>query len=178
MERIPLREHPYLFDKVVQRIQRALGDSLVWLDHAFGLAERITRVIDGKKFTLPNLWVGGNEYIDLMPDQMRGSFAFCYLDEPQKKADGRMRGRIQMIVWWDTRNIDAELRDMERVKSQVLDALGRVAGVEVVEIYDRPASIYKGFTFDETASCALMHPFAGIRVAMDVYVEPDCNPYV
>ena len=77
MERIPLREHPYLFDKVVQRIQRALGDSLVWLDHAFGLAERITRVIDGKTFTLPNLWVGGNEYIDLMPDQMMGSFAFC-----------------------------------------------------------------------------------------------------
>ena len=51
MERIPLREHPYLFDKVVQRIQRALGDSLVWLDYAFGLAERITRVIDGKMVT-------------------------------------------------------------------------------------------------------------------------------
>ena len=178
MDRIPLKTHPYLFDKAVQNIQKALGANLGWLDHAFGLAERITRVIDGKKYILPNLWVGGNEYIDLLPDRMMGSFSFCCLDEPQKCTDGRMKARVQVVVWWDTRKVDAELRDTERVKSQVLDALSRAGGCEVAEIYDRPASVYKGFTFDETASYALMHPFAGIRVGVDVYVEPDCNPYV
>ena len=178
MERIPLREHPYLFDKVVQRIQRALGDNLVWLDYAFGLAERITRVIEGKKFTLPNLWVGGNEYIDLMPDQMKGSFSFCYLDEPQKDVGGKMRARLNVVLWWDARKVASDVRDLERVKSQVLDALGAVGGASVVEIYDRPGSIYKGFAFDETAAYALMHPFAGLRVVLDVAVDRDCNPYV
>jgi len=178
MERIPLREHPYLFDKTVQNIQKALGAGLTWLDHAFGLAERITRVINGNKYILPNLWVGGNEYIDLLPDQMRGSFSFCYLNEPQKQANGRMSAQIEVIIWWDTRSVDAELRDLERVKSQVLDTLSHVAGAEVVAIYDRPSSVYKGFTFDETAAYALMHPFAGIRVSLNAYAEPDCNPYI
>lgn len=180
MDRIPLREHPYLFDKVAQRVQRALGDNLSWLDHAFGLAERITRTIDGRKYVLPNIWVGGNEYMDLLPDQMKGNFAFLYLDEPQKNVDGRVKAKLNCVIWWDTRKVDASVRDRERVKSQVLDAISASGGaghIEVVEIYDNPESIYKSFTFDETAQCALMHPFAGLRIVMEAYVDADCNPY-
>ena len=176
MDRILLREHPYLFDKAVQRVQNALG-GLPWLDHIFGLAERITRVIDGRRYVLPNAWGGRNDYIDLMPDGIKGNFTFCYLDEPQKVSGGRLFATVQLVVWYDTRSVDADLRDTERVKSQVLDALGRVAGVEVTGIYDRPESVYKGFTFDETAGYALMHPYAGFRVSLSAYVEPDCNPY-
>lgn len=171
-----MREHPYLFDKVVQRVQVALG-GLTWLDHIFGLAEHITRVVDGKKYVLPNTWGGLNDYIDLMPDRLKGNFSFCYLDEPQKMENGRMTGTVQLVVWYDTRSVDADLRDTERVKSQVLDTLDRVGGVEVTAVYDRPASIYKGFTFDETAGYALMHPYAGFRVSLSVYVDADCNPY-
>lgn len=176
-----MREHPYLFDKVAQRVQRALGDNLPWLDRVFGLAERLTRVVDGRKYVLPNIWIGGNEYIDLLPDQFKGSFAFLYLDEPQRNTDGRMRAKMNCVLWWDTRKVDAALRDRERVKSQVLDAVEATGGaghLEVAEIYDRPESVYKGFTFDETAQYALAAPFAGLRVVMDVSVDADCNPYV
>ena len=178
MERIPIREHPYLFDKAAQRVQKALGANVVWLEHIFGLAERITREINGKKYVLPNIWTGNNDYMDLMPDSLKGSFSFCYLDEPQSNSDGRMTATMELVVWYDTRAVDADLRDTERVKAQILDALDNLGGVTVKAVYDRPSSVYKGFTFDTEQELALMHPFAGLRVSMDVYVERDCNPYV
>lgn len=177
MERIPLRECPYLFDKVVQNAQKALGAKLEWLDYVFGLSERITRVIDGKKYTLPNIWTGGNDYMDLMPDQMKGNFCFFYLDEPVNWENGRSNAVLQLVVWYDTRDINRDLRDTERVKSQVVAALERVGGIEVTAIYDRPTSVYKGFTFDDSSAIALMHPFAGLRVTMNAYVETDCEPF-
>lgn len=63
IERVPINNNnPRLLDKVITELQRGLADRLPWLNHSFGKAERLVKMIDGRKVYTPNIYVGKNEY--------------------------------------------------------------------------------------------------------------------
>ena len=72
----PIIPNPVLIDRVLGNIQTGLMDNVDWLDVAFGRAQRIAKVIQGKRYYTPNVYAGGtewrgdNDYIDVSPRQV------------------------------------------------------------------------------------------------------------
>ena len=55
IDRIPIKENPQLFDKAIAEIQRGLADNLGWLNHSFGRAERLVKMVGTKRVYTPNV---------------------------------------------------------------------------------------------------------------------------
>lgn len=170
MAKVILRENPVLFDKVIADIQKGLAEALPWLDHAFGRAERLVKIINGKKIYSPNVYVGGNEYELITPDSNFGNYSFVVLGEPQEvdwnPGDVTMKTPFSLIVWVDMRTIN-DTRDTEAVKAQIVGALNRIlihhGMMSINTVYERAENVYKGFTLDEVDNQFMMHPYAGWR---------------
>ena len=60
IERIIKQKAPTLFDRIIGSVQDTLGESLPWLDHIFGRAERLVKEVDGYKRYTPNVYLGHN----------------------------------------------------------------------------------------------------------------------
>ena len=109
IDRVPLRDNPQLFDIVIGDIQQGLAAGLPWLDHAFGKAERLVKMIGGKRYYTPNIHIGGNEYMEVSPSDDLGNFSFFVLGDPQTMQwipgqQGRLRTTYSLIVWLDMRD--------------------------------------------------------------------------
>lgn len=174
IERTPIRQNPALLDVAIQEIQVALADNLQWLDHVFGRAERLAKVINGKKYYTPNIYVGGNEYRLVTPDDRVGSYAFFTVDEPQEMEwqrgnNTKITAPFSVIVWVDMRKVSPDdTRNTEAVKRQVLQVLNggflmRHGHYTVTRIWERAENVFTGFTMDEVDNQFLMQPFAGFR---------------
>lgn len=82
MDRIPIKTNPKLFDKAVLPMQKVLAD-ILWLDYSFGICESLVDVVDGKKYTSANLYLGDGKYERIEPCEELGNFSFFYLKDPQ-----------------------------------------------------------------------------------------------
>lgn len=188
MERVPIIKNPELFDKVIADIQKGLADKLPWLNHAFGRAERLVKIIQGKKYFSPNVYVGGNEYMLIAPDDRKlGNYCFFVLDDPQTvdwvvgmQSDYTVP--FSLIVWVDMRKVtnDANNRNTEAVKLDIMRVLNggfwlRSGSIKVNRIYEHAENIFKGFSLDEVDNQYLMHPFAGFRFEGILGKEETCN---
>lgn len=185
MERIPLKTNPKLFDKVIEGVQLALGDNITWLNHIFGRAERLVKVINGKKYFTPNVYVGRNEYELVLPDSGFGNFCFFTLDDPNdvEWAIGdktHLTTPFSLIVWFDIRTIDSnDERNTELVKQQLLQVLNggvflRHGHIRINRIYEKAENIFKGFTIDEIDNQFLMQPFGGFRFDGEMSAATEC----
>lgn len=174
IERIPLKAHPALFDRVIQDLQKGLASNLPWLTHSFGKAERLVNVINGKRYYSPNIYVGGNEYELITPDSNFGNYSFFVVGEPQDVdwyigEQSNIKAPVSLIVWVDMRTIDKEdERNTERVKEQILKTLNgeillRSGKFTINRIYEKAENVFKGFTLDEVDNQFLMQPFCGWR---------------
>jgi hypothetical protein len=129
IERILKVKEPALFDKVVTSIQDTLGESLPWLDHVFGVAERLIKETNGVRRYTPNIYIGNNEYLCMLPDETLGNFSFFVLDDPAEVAWARgERNRLtvpfSLVVWLDMRTVgDGKTRNRERVKDDILKVM-------------------------------------------------------
>lgn len=189
IERVPLRQNPKLFDKLIGEIQQGLADNLEWLNHAFGRCERLVKNIDGRRYYSPNIYVGGNEYELISPDSNFGNYCFFVLNEPENLEyevgdDTRLRTPFDIIFWVDMRTIPSGAdRNTEAVKQDILHTLNgrihtRYGRYFVTRIYDRAENVFNGFTLDEVDNQFLMQPFCGWRFygELDVFTECDYEP--
>lgn len=186
IDRVPLRVNPRLFDIVIGDIQQGLAAGLPWLDHAFGKAERLVKMIGGKRYYTPNIHIGGNEYMEVSPSDDLGNFSFFVLDDPQTMQwipgqQGRLRTTYSLIVWLDMRRVPGEDdgRDTESVKAEILHVLNggfrlRSGSIDVTKIYELAENIYRGFTLDEVDNQFLMHPYAGFRFEGEMIINEPC----
>lgn len=185
IERIPMKAHPRLFDIVIGEMQQGLAAQLPWLSHAFGKAERLVKIIQGRRYYTPNVYTGGNDYELIAPDSNFGNYCFFTLDEPQGVAwsagdMSTVRAPFSVIFWVDMRTIpDAEERNTEAVKRQILRALNggifvRSGRFSIARIYERAENIFKGFTLDEVDNQFLMHPFCGWRFEGEIVITDSC----
>ena len=87
MNNAPSIENPVMLDAIIADIQKGLVENIDWLDVAFGRAQRLTKMIQGKKVITPNVFCGGwnhhgpNDYIEVSPDSKIGNFSFFEIDE-------------------------------------------------------------------------------------------------
>lgn len=185
IERIPLKKNLRLFDRLIAYLQTGLAEELPWLDHAFGKAERLVKEINGRRYYLPNIYIGGNEYELIAPDSNFGNYCFFVLEDPQTVSytagdRSRLKTPFSLIVWVDMRTIDeVDERNTEDVKQQILWALNeriwlRSGSMQINRIYERAENVFAGFTLDEVDNQFLMHPFCGWRFTGELQVETDC----
>jgi hypothetical protein len=186
MERVPIKSHPALFDKVIGYIQEGLAKNLGWLNYAFGKAERLVKDYKGKRVYSPNLYVGKNEYELITPDSNIGNYCFFVLDEPQDvswNVGDRtiVEAPFALIVWVDMRTIEQDdERNTEAVKQDILRTLSgklwlKEGRITINRIYERAENVFKGFTLDEIDNQFLMQPYCGWRFEGVIEAYTDCE---
>lgn len=191
----PIIKNPVTLDAVIGEIQKGLADNLLWLDAAFGRAQRLVKMQDGKRYLTPNVYCGGwnghgeNDYIEVSPDSHIGNFAFFEVDDPQTITPGpwprEIKAPFSLVVWFDLRTIyeEKDNRNTEQIKDDILHVLNGRAGwhlkggrVVINKVYERADNIYRGYTLPETDNQYLMHPYAGFRFEGLLEFDELCYP--
>ena len=169
-----------MLDRVIGEIQAGLADNIDWLDVAFGRAQRLQKMQDGRRIIYPAVYCGGwqghgeNDYIEVGPDKKIGNFSYFEIDDPETIEAGPWARMItspfSIIVWFDLRTI-ASGRNIERLKADVLWVLAGRSGwhlsqgkATVARIYEQAQNIYRGYSLDEIDNQYLMHPYGGFRI--------------
>lgn len=178
---------PRLFDRPIQDMQRSIAKKLLFMNHVFGRSERLTKEVDGKRVTSPNVYAGKDEYILLTPDNTElGNYCFFVEDDPEQMVanfgiSGRMKAPFSLVVWVDMRTVeDKDVRNVYDLELKVLDAVAsagvlRHGGMEVTRVYHRAENVFSGFSLDEVDNQFLMSPFTGLRLDMELWVDEDCT---
>ena len=181
--------HPVLFDEAIGYIQdKVVADPVLSMvfDNVFGIAERTVKMIGGGRFYTPSWFIGGNDYIGLLPDDKLGNYMFFTLDEPQEVEHqqglpNRYTCGFSVIVWLKMKgqNIDADYdRNREWVKSTIMQCLESTwmkRGWFVIDrIYERAENIFQGFTTDEVDNQYLMQPYTGFRFHGELHITDVC----
>lgn len=178
----PVISNPVMLDRVIAEIQNGLVAGLPWLDVAFGRAQRITRMLEGKKIITPDVYCGGwanhgeNDYIEVSPDSNIGNFSFFDINDPHEISAGPWAQDIKtpfgLVIWFDLRRVYGtyDNRNTEQLKAAVLRILSGRTGFAlsdgkliVNQIYERAENIYRGYTLSEIDNQYLMHPYGGFR---------------
>lgn len=187
IDRIPIIQNPVLLDRIIAHIQTGLAENLAWLDYAFGRAQRLVKIINGKRYYIPAVFAGGEEYLPVTPNSEFGCFSFFDVDDPQSYEwipfqQGRLEAGFALIVWVDMRLVTGEqgARNTEQLKAQVLRVLNgglrlTEGRLNVTRIYERAENIYKGYTLDEVDNQFLMQPYAGFRFEGTLQIDEPCN---
>lgn len=179
---VPIIADAIMLDKVIGEIQDGLMENVAWLDVAFGRAQRLTKMMEGKRIVTPNVYCGGwkghgpNDYIEVSPDAKIGNFSFFEIDDPQMIDAGPWARNVKvpfgLVVWFDLTRVynTATNRNTEKLKADVLHVLSGRAGwhlsggkITISKIYERAENIYRGYTLSEVDNQFLMHPFGGFR---------------
>ena len=178
----PVIDNPVMLDRILGEIQNGLVSSVPWLDVAFGRAQRLTKMMNGKRIITPNVYCGGwnghgeNDYLEVSPDSKIGNFSFFDIEDPQTIDAGPWAREITapfgLIVWFDLTRVyeQASNRNTEKLKADILRVLNGRTGwhlsdgrITINRIYERAENIYRGYTLSEIDNQFLMHPFAGFR---------------
>lgn len=192
----PILPGAILVDAMIAELQQVLAANLGWLDAAFGRAERLSKMVNGKRIVTPNVYCGGwrghgeNDYIETSPDSKIGNFSFFEVNEPETVA--WERGQVMdittpfaLIFWFDLRRVynESSNRNISEIKNEILSLLNGRTGLRfhtgghivVNQIYERAENIYRGYTLSEIDNQFLMHPFAGLRFEGQITIHQPCD---
>lgn len=182
MDRVVTKTNPKLFDKEVLKIQNALADAFPWLNYAFGICETLTDIKDGRKFNSANLYIGRGQYMQVMPCEELGNFAFFTLRDPQEfmaRDRNLIKSPFSLIIWYDTRKVSlpTDERNTEEIKAQILGVLSelRFPSVSLTRIYEKPQNVFADYSYDYTNNQFMMSPYAGLRIDGVMEVRIPCN---
>ena len=180
MERVPIKTNPKLFDYAAAQIQRALA-TRPWLDHIFGICEKLTDVKEGKRFNSANVYIGDQQYAQVMPCDELGNFSFFVLRDPQQLArrdSNVISGPFSLIIWYDMRTLSfpTDERNREAVKAEILALLSspHFPWLTINRIYERPENVFADFSYEYTNNQFLMSPYAGLRIDGEMLVRVPC----
>lgn len=186
LKRAPKIENPVLIDRVISHLQDALVNNIGWLDHAFGRSQRLVSLRDAKEYYYPAVYIGRNEYINVLPGQGLGNRAFFSVDDPQEIEFMQLRynvikSPVSLILWYDLSTIFADNKeyDTEAVKAQVIRVLTNIVmpdatRIELTKMYERAENIYKGYSLKEIDTQYLMYPYAGLRIDATLTYREQC----
>lgn len=175
--------NPKLFNRIICELEDGLAN-LPWLDCIFGKSETLCDSKDGRKSFTPNYYVGNDEYINLLPDDVNGNYCFFVLHDPNVvMADvdilTRLKTDFSLIVWFDLRTIDNNERDTEAIKANILDVLTRTrltdGIVEINKVYETAKYVFGDYSIDEVDNQFLMSPFAGFKIEGSMTIKEVCN---
>lgn len=182
--KFPVPDNPKLLDAVIGGIQPQLLAKIPWLDYSFGKAQRIVKVVNGRRRFIPSVYQSKNEYFEVTPDQNIGNFCFWWVEDPQNFGPEvwpvRMEVNFSLIFWFNLAKVwrSKDNRDVETLKLQILQVLKAVqvkeGGLNITRVYEQAENVYRGFTLDEAENQFLIHPFAGLRFNGVLTVDSVC----
>jgi len=174
-------------DRAIVQIQDRLKEKLSWLDHSFGISQRLVTKRDMKDFFYPGVHIGKGTYINVLPDQGLGNFSFIILRDPQSISHTpgtytKIQSNIGIVFWFDLKNLfpSSDDRNIEVVKRQILDVLTKQLFLTtgslgpVIEISQNAENVYKGYSLKEVDSQFLMQPYAGLRFDCNLFITEEC----
>lgn len=173
LQRLHRVQNPSGFDRLIVQIQATLSSKIGWLDHIFGLAEKLAKEKDKKRVVYPAVRIRKDEYQSVLPSEKLGSFCFFTLKDPinvdfNKNRYNILKARYKLIFWVKPDKTPAE--DLQNEQQKILDQVLRVftgemnlnyGSLDVDKIELSPEEIFKGFTIDPTNK-SFMHPYMGI----------------
>lgn len=183
----PKQENPVMIDRALAYIQDELINKLGWLNHAFGRVQRLVTKRDGRNYFYPGVYVGGNEYINVLPGQGLGNRTFFVVNDPQTINFNPRRFNLislpcALILWYDLTSIypDTQERNTEEIKRQLLRTvtemtMPNMTRFEPARIYEQAENIFKEFSLQEIDTQYLMSPYAGIRIEGVLKFMEDCK---
>lgn len=183
----PKPENPVMIDRVLACIQDALINNVWWLDHAFGRAQRLVTKKDGRDYYYPAVYIGKEDYLNVLPEQVLGNRTYFTIDDPQQvefnpRRYNAIRSPFSLVLWYDLRSIfkTSKERNTEEIKSQIMRVLSGVvlpsgSRIEITRIYEQAENIFKGFSLKEVDTQFLMYPFAGLRIEGTLTYREDCQ---
>lgn len=177
-------ENPVLLDKAVGEIQKKLLDGIPWLNTAFGLAQRTTKIINNVEYVIPTVYMGKRGYMEVSPDQDLGNYCFFLLDDPSEIELSQYHGSVSVdcsiIFWFDFGKVfnRRDYRNLEQIKLDIFKALKDSytdqGSFTIENLYEQSANIYKEFTIKESDNQYHMHPFGGIRIDGTLTIKQLC----
>lgn len=186
--KVPIIDNPELLDSIISNIQKGLAENIGWLDYVFGRAERLVKFdTNNREIYTPNVYVGGNEYMEISPSSDIGNFCFFWVDDPQNvsweaKINVGIKTNFSLIFWFNFNRIynSADQRNKEELKKQILDVLNggfwlKKGRITVNRIYELSENIFRGFSLDETENQFLMQPYGGFRFEGMLEVSESCG---
>lgn len=185
-EKAPKTKNPVMIDRVLAYIQDSLVENIGWLDHAFGKAQRLVTRREQRDHYYPGVYVGKNEYLNVLPGQGLGNRTFFTIEDPHTvdynpRRYNTIRSPFSLVLWYDLRTIfkgETE-RNTEEIKRQILRVLTNSvlpsgSRIEVSRIYEQAENIFKGYSLKEIDTQYLMHPFAGLRIEGTIIYREEC----
>lgn len=176
--------------QITDEVSTQLLSGLPWLDAAYGLAQRIERVVRDNRVVVPAFYQGDSinhkEYVELLPDKKLGNYCFFWLLDPEKyeyvsRRPGIIHSPIALIFWMDLRTVFDELnnRNMEQIKLQILRIISRELTLHGGRIYfnrifNHGNNIFREFSLDEVDNQSLVHPYAGLRFEGEIVFDEPC----
>lgn len=183
----PKPENPVMIDRVIASIQEELIAKIGWLDHAFGRSQKLVTRQNKKDYYYPAVYIGGNEYLNVLPGQDLGNRSFFVVGDPHTIDNFKPRNYntisspVAVVFWYDLTSIypKAKERNTEEIKRQILRVLTEMVLPEgsrltLQKIYEQAENIYKEYSIREIDTQYLMQPFAGIRIEGVLTYKEEC----
>lgn len=191
----PQITNPVGIDRPIQELQNTIA-ALGWIEKSFARAYTSYRhdIPTNKLIIYPEVWQGrtgsGNhdaDMLNVMPNDNLKSQSFIKVDDPTSTVErvsngkSRMGVTIQIIIWFDIRQIDKTVpyRFTEVLKAQAQAAIAncqltKESSVSILRIYEEADNVFRGYTIDKVKNQELVHPFGGFRFECSLLYVEDC----
>lgn len=179
-------KNPVMIDRVLACIQDALINNIGWLDNAFGRVQRLVTKREHRDYYYPGIYIGNNEYLNVLPGQGLGNRTFFIIDDPHTieynpRRYNTIRSPFSLVLWYDLTTIlqDGNERNTEEIKRQFLRVFRNAvlpggARIELARMYETAENIFKGYSLKEIDTQFLMHPFGGLRIEGTLIYREEC----
>ena len=188
MSTVKLPENPEIFDKALAAYNTKLKTYFPWLQHAYGIGQRLQVKNDqGRVVRFPGIYSGtGKDYLNLFPAERLGNFSWWELSPYKVEQISNQQEKISadfgLVVWFNLVKVlgqPNERRNLEMIKGEFLAYFRQVrvpeTRITVGQITTREEDLYKGYSLQEVEEQYLMHPFAGVRFNGTITVERLCQ---
>jgi len=186
-------QEPHRIDLVVKGLQSAFN-ALTWNEKSFGRAVIMSTKRDKVNYTYPGMFVSNSkDYLNMMEQDNFNAYSFFVAHDSESVEDyqegvrNSFRRRLSAIFWLNLERIDATKDHnqlLEELKEDVLGSIrtvsfergingGIVSGIQINSMYDEPANIFEGFTFNLNSQFLYNH-YRGLRIDLDCFYEENC----
>jgi hypothetical protein len=177
----PTLPHAVGLDKEIQRLQLLLASQLSWLQVSYGKAYRATRREagnpKGKLLTYPEVYAGGREYRDVLPNDNVQAQSFFFPTGPATNPDRQpllhtlsLAQPVDLLVWANLEKVDPtkHYRYEAELLTDVLRVLSADGQALVTRVFTTPEDVFRGFALELVPEKVLRAPYAGFRISLEV----------
>lgn len=175
---VPAKVTPQSVDAVLDSFAAAIHDQLDWLDLAYGKIE-VRYDQEGKSY--PAVFVGGNDYLGLLPDQHLGNYLFIKVakEDIAPYPDRYISDlEIEITFYFDYREVyeDDQNRTIEHIKNDIYKGITRSITpsnkAHITGFLEN--GIYKEYS-KKIDTTALMRPYGSLKVMCNLKATTACQ---